>query len=79
MSNAFVLQGEYWGDHNRYRGDDEDEIAKEAYTAMLRVALYLPSGSQWDGFTSQVSDRSLDKYDFDFGDEKVKMMELITY
>ena len=52
----------------------DDNVAKEAYTAVLRIALYLPSGSQWEGFTAEVSRRSLEKYDFHFGDEKVDIL-----
>ncbi len=68
-----MLQGDYWGDHSWYRGDADDVVAKEAYQALMRIALYLPSGSHWDEFTTEVRRRSLDKYGFDFKQEKVKV------
>ena len=65
-------QGDYWGNHNWYRGDDQDSRAMLAYESMLRIALYQPNSTNYQHFTEVVKQRAFDQYNFSYEqDEQV--------
>ena len=67
-----ALQGDYWGDHDWYRGDDQDAAAMVAYESMLRIALHQPNSTHYQDFEESVKQRAFDHYNFSYGEEKVR-------
>ena len=53
------------------RGDEDDEAAKQAYEALLRIALFEPNGPDYDEFSKQVKLRAEEEFNYTYGDEKV--------
>ena len=53
------------------RGDEDDEAAKQAYEALLRIALFEPNGPDYDEFSKQVKLRAKEEFNYTYGDEKV--------
>ncbi len=62
----FRFRGEYWGDHSWRRGDERDAQAREAYQALLRVALHMPHGQAYQRFAEDVKRLAYDTYGFDY-------------
>ena len=54
-----------------YRGDGNDWKAKAAYEALLGVQLYWPSTDAFDEFSKKLKQRTLDNYNYDYGNETV--------
>ena len=60
----FHFPGRYWGDHLWRRNDRYDQQAREAYEAMLRVALYHSYGEEWLRFSQTVVSMAAQHYNF---------------
>jgi atrial natriuretic peptide receptor A len=56
----------YWGNPNWERGDEFDDIAREAYEALLRVSLLEPEDAEYETWRAKVKQRARDVYGFDF-------------
>nr|KAG5686052.1 hypothetical protein BaRGS_028430 [Batillaria attramentaria] len=67
----FDFPGKYWGNHRWWRGDDNDDHAREAYDALLRISLYQSEGEEWETFSRRVVNMSEEQYNFTFGSEEV--------
>ena len=73
----FRFPGEYWGDHSWYRGDADDDKAKKAYEALLRISLYQPNGTHFRDFADEVRRRAKTDYGFDYRNEVVSSKQPI--
>ena len=58
--------GDYYGDHSWYRGDDDDEKAREAFESLIRISLYMPTGALYTDFERRVKINAKRDYDFDY-------------
>ena len=59
------------GEESWYRGDENDDKARESFEALLRLQLYWPDTDEFKEFSAEVKARSLRDYGFLFGHEKV--------
>ncbi len=62
-----------------YRGDGADCKAKAAFEALLGVQLYWPSTEVFDTFSKKLKQRTLDDYDYDYGNDSVRRAKLNVY
>ena len=67
------LLGGYWGDHGWYRDDADDNRAKEAYDALLRIGLYESQSSLFDQFSRALKERAKADYGFDYDEANEKV------
>lgn len=58
--------GDFYGDHSWYRGDVDDEKAREAYESLIRIGLYMPTGDLYTDFERKVKIRAKRDYNFDY-------------
>ncbi|XP_077993897.1 atrial natriuretic peptide receptor 1-like [Glandiceps talaboti] len=64
--NVYLVAYTYYGENTWYRGDEYDEVAKQAYEALNTVTLYVPSTSEYLEFADEVTRRSIEVYNYDF-------------
>ncbi|XP_033751983.1 atrial natriuretic peptide receptor 1-like [Pecten maximus] len=69
--HLFPFPGEYWGNHDWHRGDSRDTAARQAYEAMFRISLQVPTSMEWLNFTLDVKSRAQEAYNFSFYGEEV--------
>ena len=60
------------GEETWHRGDDNDDKAKAAFEALLRLRLFWPQTDVFETFSKEVKQRALDDYGYDYGSEKVR-------
>ncbi|XP_061384289.1 receptor-type guanylate cyclase gcy-28 [Danaus plexippus] len=63
-----IFQGGYWGETGWAAGDERDAAARDAYEALLRVSLKLPTGDRFDEFADTVRARARLHYNYTFSD-----------
>ncbi|XP_055641677.1 atrial natriuretic peptide receptor 1 isoform X2 [Toxorhynchites rutilus septentrionalis] len=59
-----IFQSSYWGDHYWELGDEDDQAARKAYEALLRVSLLQPTSPSYQTFAERV--RQLAKRDYNY-------------
>lgn len=68
-SNLY-FQGSYWGDHDWKADDHQDQTARKAYEALLRVSLLQPTSDKFHEFAEIVKDRALSDYNYTITDKE---------
>ena len=69
VNSVVTCVGNYWGDHGWRRGDSDDNRAKVAYDALLRVGLYESKSQLFEEFAVKVKRRAKVDYGFDYDKE----------
>ncbi|KAK3094983.1 hypothetical protein FSP39_008731 [Pinctada imbricata] len=59
--------GDSFGDYSWKRGDSSDQIAMDAYEALLIVTLMKPNTTEFVDFENEVKTAAKDKYGYDYG------------
>ncbi|XP_023309722.1 atrial natriuretic peptide receptor 1 [Anoplophora glabripennis] len=59
-----IFQGSDWGDHDWKAGEPDDQVARKAYEALLRVSLLQPTSDKFQDFADKVKKRSLKDYNY---------------
>ena len=66
------------GEETWYRGDDNDDKAKSAFEALLRLRLYWPETEEFRVFSDDVKVRAQRDYGFLFNHEKVRWCDQLV-
>ncbi|XP_055592109.1 atrial natriuretic peptide receptor 1 isoform X2 [Uranotaenia lowii] len=65
-----IFQSSYWGDHYWELGDEDDQAARKAYEALLRVSLLQPTSPSYQDFANQVRQRAKKDYNYTFVEDE---------
>lgn len=65
-----IFQSSYWGDHYWELGDEDDQTARLAYEALLRVSLLQPTSPSYQYFADQVRLRAKRDYNYTFVEDE---------
>lgn len=65
-----IFQSSYWGDHYWELGDEDDQTARKAYEALLRVSLLQPTSPSYQIFADQVRIRAKRDYNYTFVEDE---------
>ncbi|XP_071439593.1 atrial natriuretic peptide receptor 1 isoform X2 [Hetaerina americana] len=65
-----IFQGSYWGDHGWELKDGDDEAARTAYEALLRVSLLQPTSPKFYDFAQRVKEKAKQDYNYTFSDNE---------
>ncbi|XP_069678523.1 atrial natriuretic peptide receptor 1 isoform X2 [Periplaneta americana] len=63
-----IFQGPYWSDHDWQAGDSNDQTAKKAYEALLRVSLLTPTSPKFQEFAVKVRQLAQRDYNYTFSE-----------
>ncbi|XP_066996048.1 atrial natriuretic peptide receptor 1 [Anabrus simplex] len=61
-----IFPGPYWGDHDWKMEDSHDDVARQAYEALLRVSLLQPTSEKYNEFSNKVRRRAHLYYGYNF-------------
>lgn len=64
----FAKQGPYWSDHDWQVRDSQDNMAKKAYEALLRVSLLTPTSPKFQEFADSVRRLAQQDYNYTFSE-----------
>ncbi|EDS26635.1 conserved hypothetical protein [Culex quinquefasciatus] len=65
-----IFQSSYWGDHYWELGDEDDQAARKAYQALLRVSLLQPTSPSYQYFAEKVRQRAKRDYNYTFVEDE---------
>ncbi|XP_046387988.1 atrial natriuretic peptide receptor 1 isoform X2 [Ischnura elegans] len=65
-----IFQGSYWGDHGWELKDGDDEAARTAYEALLRVSLLQPTSPKFCEFSERVKEKAKRNYNYTFSENE---------
>lgn len=65
-----IFQSSYWGDHYWELGDEDDQTARKAYEALLRVSLLQPTSPSYQLFADQVRHHAKKDYNYTFVEDE---------
>ncbi|XP_055547938.1 atrial natriuretic peptide receptor 1 isoform X1 [Wyeomyia smithii] len=75
-----IFQNSYWGDHYWELNDEDDQAARKAYEALLRVSLLQPTSPTYQDFAEKVRQRAKRDYNYSFvEDEEVNFFSGAFY
>lgn len=63
-----IFQSAYWGDKDWEMGDENDQRARKAYEALLRVSLLQPTSPTFQEFADNVRENALSEYNYTFNE-----------